>query len=378
MKRTDLRDLVARAIGEETAVTEDTIALQAGVAGEMAIQDVPIGQGVDIDAIKAGDDDPLEVVVSVSAGKSKRGWYYTKEALAKIAGEVNNGGLPGYTGHLKPEDVGSKFEWPVTHWVGAKQDGDRFYFRGIVDKAAGELKRLIRAKRITQTSIFGVPKLARVGGETKVVDYEPISIDWTPLKRAGMPSAIVALGEMDSITEPGATAPEQRRTEVTLEELLAELRKHKAAPDVVIGEMAWKEEDILAALDVDKAAGEQALATLKAITDAYGEMSSDDIVAAIKAGREAEENARKSEHSKVVDEVLTDKVAGETAQAFVRDLLQLKGDEDKGAIETAVGEIMERPHVKAALKTAHRTAPVAPKNSTGGSTTEPQRRRVAI
>jgi len=31
------------------------------------------------------------------------------------------------------------------------------------------------------------------------VDYKPLSIDWTPLGRAGMPTSVVAIGEMDEI-----------------------------------------------------------------------------------------------------------------------------------------------------------------------------------
>ena len=184
-------------------------ALQALICGEMDVDDIPLAPWVDLNSIKAGDDSPMEVVVEVPAGKSKRGWNYRPEALQKIIGEVMNQGLPGFLGHQKPDEVGTQFPTPVTHWVGAKWENGRAYFRGVIDKAAADLKRWIKARTIRQVSIFGMPKLQRVNGEYNVVDYKPLSIDWTPLNRSGMPTKIVAMGEIDVI---GEFAHEELRT----------------------------------------------------------------------------------------------------------------------------------------------------------------------
>ena len=173
--------------------------VQAVVSGEMKVGDVPLASWADLQALKAGDPEPMEVVVEIPAGKSKRGWNYRPEALQKIVGEVMNQGLPGFLGHQKPEDVDSQFPTPVTHWVGALWKDGKAYFRGVIDKAAADLKRWIKAKTVRTVSIFGIPKLQQAGGETHVVDYKPLSIDWTPLGRAGMPTSVVAIGEMDEI-----------------------------------------------------------------------------------------------------------------------------------------------------------------------------------
>lgn len=159
--------------------------LAATVSGEVSVQDVPVAPWADVAALKAGDPDPMEVVVEVPAGRSKRGWNYTPAALQRIVGEVMGQGLPGFLGHQKPEDVDHEFPKPVTHWVGAKFENGKAYFRGVVDAAAADLKRWLRAKTVRTVSIFGIPELQRVGGETNVVDYRPLSIDWTPLDRGG-------------------------------------------------------------------------------------------------------------------------------------------------------------------------------------------------
>jgi hypothetical protein len=183
---------LAEFVGEMASV-------QAVVSGEMKVEDVPLASWADLQALKASDPEPMEVVVEIPAGKSKRGWNYRPEALQKIVGEVMNQGLPGFLGHQKPEDVDSQFPTPVTHWVGALWKDGKAYFRGVIDKAAADLKRWIKAKTVRTVSIFGIPKLQQAGGETHVVDYKPLSIDWTPLGRAGMPTSVVAIGEMDEI-----------------------------------------------------------------------------------------------------------------------------------------------------------------------------------
>lgn len=190
------------------------IALSAKISGEMKVEDIPTASWANVDELKKGDDDPLEVVMSVPSGKSTRGWNYTVDALNSIVGEVNTVGLPGFLGHQKAEDVPTDFPNPVTHWIGAKMQDGVAYFRGLIDKSAPDLKRWIRGKAISQVSIYGYPQLQQnaVTGETDVTDYKGLSIDWTPLNRAGMPTSIAALsGEMDSVITPTDASHEELR-----------------------------------------------------------------------------------------------------------------------------------------------------------------------
>jgi hypothetical protein len=163
--------------------------------------DIPLAENVDIEQMKQLDDDPLEVVVEIPAGKSKRGWNYTPKALKDIVDYTIEHTLNGFLGHQKAEDISTEFVPPVTHWIGAEMRGNNAYFRGLIDADAKSLKRWIRTKRIQEVSIFGFPDLKKnqVTGEMDVVGYEPLSIDWTPLHRPGMPTKIVGM-EMNDIT----------------------------------------------------------------------------------------------------------------------------------------------------------------------------------
>lgn len=219
----------------------DAVPIAGYVCGEMAVSEIPLNPSIDVAALKAGDPEPLETVVAVPATKSRRGWRYTSEALKNIVDATMAQGLPGFLGHQKPENVESEFPTPVTHWVGAKFDDNAevkdakgeivgkgiAYFRGVVDQAANDLKRWIKAGTIKTVSIFGVPKLQQVGGETYVVGYQPLSIDWTPLGRAGMPTAIVALGEMDDPAGELDGSHEELRDAI------------RAAARATLGDSAW-------------------------------------------------------------------------------------------------------------------------------------------
>ena len=200
------------------------IGLTARLTGEMKVDDIPVAGWANTDALKKGDDDPLEVVMAVPAGKSTRGWNYTENALSSIVGEVNSVGLPGFLGHQKAEDVATEFPQPVTHWIGAKMKDGVAYFRGLIDKSAPDLKRWVRGKAVSQVSIYGYPQLTQnaVTGETDVTDYKGLSIDWTPLNRAGMPTSVAAIsGEMDSIVPSASTTA----ADESHEELRAALRE---------------------------------------------------------------------------------------------------------------------------------------------------------
>jgi hypothetical protein len=304
---------------------EKWVLLPASISGEMKPQDIPPAPGVDIEAIKAGDDDPLEVVVEVPAGKSTRGWTYTPESLKAIVDHVNQHTLSGFLGHQKPEEVSTKFDPPVTHWIGARMEGTKAYFRGIVDAAAGNLKRWIRSGRIKQVSIFGMPKLQTVAGETHVVDYKPLSIDWTPLDRSGMPTRIVALGEMDDPDEQS-----EGGQNMDWKELITQLK-------VKIAEGAVTLKDVLAELDPEgtKKASDS-LELLDKVKTALGVTNDAELVARAEAAAKALADAQKAALDQEVQNVVKEKVSGEMAQALILKLLTPKAGQTR---ETIAGEI---------------------------------------
>jgi len=332
---------LAEFVGEMASV-------QAVVSGEMKVEDVPLAPWADLQALKAGDAEPMEVVVEIPAGKSKRGWNYRPEALQKIVGEVMQQGLPGFLGHQKPEDVDSQFPTPVTHWVGAMWKDEKAYFRGVVDAAAKDLKRWIKAKAIRTVSIFGVPKLQQVGGETHVVDYRPLSIDWTPLGRAGMPTSIVAIGEMDEILSGGEENP------MSWKEIAAQLKQMLASKEVtlgqIVGEMGWKAQEVAGEIDaawLKEVTG--AVETLGKVKEALGVTGEMDVLQVAETAKQALDEKMKADREKMIDEVLKEKVAGEMAQALVKKMLQMPEVANKEQIAGEIDKLLKDEIIKAAI-----------------------------
>ncbi|WP_213997042.1 hypothetical protein [Tepidanaerobacter syntrophicus] len=295
----------------------ETASVQAVVSGEMAVNDVPLASWADLEALKAGDSNPMEVVVEIPAGKSKRGWNYTPEALQKIVGEVMSQGLPGFLGHQKPEDVDSQFPIPVTHWVGAKYENGKAYFRGVVDKAADDLKRWIKSKAVRTVSIFGIPKLQQSAGETNVVDYKPLSIDWTPLGRAGMDTAVVAIGEMDEIIGG---------EKMDWKELVKQLKQKIDAKEVSVAQVVGE-------LDSE----------LLKYKEIFGEIS------IAEEAKKAMEEKVAAEHEKLIDDAIKGKVSGEMAQALVKKMLNIPKDATKEQIAGEINKILQDDIIKEAI-----------------------------
>lgn len=329
----------------------EIFAVQAVISGEMKVEDVPLAPWANLEALKAGDPEPMEVVVEIPAGKSRRGWYYRPEALQKIVGEVMSQGLPGFLGHQKPEEVDHAFPQPVTHWVGALWKDGKAYFRGVIDKAASDLKRWIKANVVRTVSIFGVPKLQNVAGETQVVDYKPLSIDWTPLGRAGMPTAVVAMGEMDEIIGGGQRA-------MNWKDLVAQLKTMLANKEVtigqVVGEMGWKAQEI--AGEIDAAWLKEvtdAVETLGKVKEALGVTGEMDVVAVASEAKKALDEKAKAAREQLIDEVLKQKVTGEMAQALVRKMLEIPEGATKEQIAGEIDKLLEDETVKAAIGKFH-------------------------
>ncbi|EGQ21079.1 hypothetical protein HMPREF9372_3362 [Sporosarcina newyorkensis 2681] len=314
--------------GEMSQSQKKIFQLFGNLAGEMRIDDIPTAPSVNIDELKKGDSDPLEVVVEIPASKSKRGWNYKGQSLQDIVTAVNSSTLNGFLGHQKPEDVSNQFLPPVTHWVGAKMVGEIAYFRGVVDSSATDLKRWIRSGRIKQVSIFGRPKLQRSGRETNVIGYEPMSIDWTPLDRAGMNTRIVAMsGEMWDLEGEGPSGEmngnEGGRT-MNPEEVLAALKtmlgnKQITVP-MIAGEMGWKPEEVASDIDKDWAAGVTAsVAKLQEVEKALGISGEMDVVQVAKDAANAIKAQEAVKFDKMVGEMVDEKVKSEAVRKELYD-----------------------------------------------------------
>ena len=297
--------------------------IDAEIVGEMSVEDIPVASWVKLDELKKDDPNPLEVVVAIPAGVSKRGYRYTEKALQKIVDTVNKQGLPGGLGHQKPENINHEFLHPATHWVGAKMENGVAYFRGVVDKSAEDLKRWIRANTIRTVSIYGLANRKVVNGEVVVDDFQPLSIDWTPLGRNGMDTRIVAIGEIDTLGE--------EEKQLDKNELIEKVKE----AGITIGEM------------IDAIGGEEYKNKIKIIGEIetlWGE-SGEALLNKLKQAKEVMDRTEQEERNKVIDEVLSEMVVFEALRPLVKKMINISS-KDKEEIKKIVGEIMESNEMK--------------------------------
>lgn len=386
--------LKAMICGEMAEQKDKIFSLFGGIAGEMSIEDIPPAPGVDVDLIKQGDNDPLEVVVEVPVGKSKRGWNYTHKALKDIVDAVNTRTLAGFKGHQKPEDVSNQFIDPATHWIGAKMTDTAAYFRGIVDKKEEDLKRWIKGKRIKQVSIYGRPMLKNVSGETQVVGYDALSIDWTPLDRMGMPTRIVAAsGEM---WDPDGAGPGEMKgddEQVEWAEVVAELKKRHGNKTITVGmiagEMGLSNEQVIKELTPEFAKEVQRALEIsdkaKEILGVNGEM---DVEALFKSLKEAADKEAGAGRDHLVGEMMTTKVQSEAVRAALKNPETALGklwsyharnialDATKEQIAGEMDTFLADPVVKGMVDAIHTDKPAGAGVAGGGGAGAPKNMRV--
>jgi predicted XRE-type DNA-binding protein len=302
--------------------------------------DIPLAAGVNVDELKAADNDPLEVVVEIPATKSKRGWNYTKESLKDIVDYTKANTLNGFLGHQKAEDVSTQFVPPVTHWIGAEMRGDKAYFRGLIDADATNLKRWVRTKRIQEVSIFGYPKLKKASsGEMDVVGYDPLSIDWTPLHRPGMPTSIIGM-EMDDKNK----GKEGGNNNMTFEELMSKLKElikdGKASKESIAKSLGIKIEK-----EKDPEGGDN--------KQDKKDKTSGEMDEVIEKAIKMLEKQSKTEQVETIDNLIKKKVTGEMAQGLVKKMLNVPQEADKELISGEIDSILSDDLVKTLISNQH-------------------------
>jgi hypothetical protein len=199
---------------------------EMGTADAIAI-DLPVNEAF-LNRVRAEDENPMFVTAEVESGWSRSKRHWKPEHLRKVVDLVNSKNMGGVLGHplLNKEDHDSAFPKPQVLWVAAKltENGGKAVarFKGYVLKSA-EAREYLKLGLIDGVSIFGDTRMKPVQGGYEVIAFDPESIDFARMGRAGMKSRVVALaGEQASEggkVEPkdiAALQPEEIKTHAPL------------------------------------------------------------------------------------------------------------------------------------------------------------------
>ena len=155
--------------------------------------DVPTAAGVDMEALKAGDADPMLVtlpIVPAFGAVSRNGLLYDAQLIDSIVAQINDKRPDGIFGHLKDEDRSTAFPEPAVHWVGATVADGKAWAKGYIPPGAARdrVKRLKATGGQIATSIYGKGSYEPTAtkGVRRLASFDLESLDFAPPARAAL------------------------------------------------------------------------------------------------------------------------------------------------------------------------------------------------
>ena len=184
--------------------------------------DVPLAPGIDMDALKLADPDPLFVtlpVIGEIGAVSKNGLHYDDGLVAMIQDQIINNRPGALFGHIPKDKRDSADPIPAGMWVGARQDGGKLWAKAYIPPGAARdhFRTLKALGRRIATSIWGEGKFeALKDGTKRAVSFSLQSLDFASPERAALGG-----GHVPIFT---AEMTQQGEYEMTRDELIAELK----------------------------------------------------------------------------------------------------------------------------------------------------------
>lgn len=177
--------------------------------------DVPFADGVDVEELTAGDDNPVFVTLPIGKANVRSGnkRFYDEAFVQELERQVIANKPIGLMGHLTPSQRATEFPQEAVHWLGALRVGELLWGKGYLPpgEARDRLKRYKSTGKKIATSID-----ADLEGEwddsvasyrMKAKTLKLAQIDIAPADRAGiadlaavphLTSEMLSLGENSS------------------------------------------------------------------------------------------------------------------------------------------------------------------------------------
>jgi len=184
--------------------------------------DVPTAAGVDMDALRADDPDPLFVtlpVVPQIGMTSRNGLLYDETLTNSIVQQINAKRPEAIFGHLKDEERSTSYPEPAAHWIGATVADGKAWAKAYVPPGPSRdrVKRLKATGGQIATSIYGkgAYEATATKGVRRLADFDLESLDFAPPARAALQN-----GAYPIIT---AELAQEDNPDMNRDELIAEL-----------------------------------------------------------------------------------------------------------------------------------------------------------
>lgn len=327
------------------------LAIEYGTVSEMTKESesnmngivVPIAEGVNLDLLTAGDEDPLFITIdALKPGRSENKRNYSLSEVRKIAKQVMELKPNGYLGHLTDDEKLHKYPDPVVIWIGATvaqyKGVERLFIKGYVlpkhDKFKDYLRRALATGTNIAVSIFGAA-FQKWNKETRSIDiseFDLESIDFARSGAEGMPnSGFLKL-----------TAEMIQGDDMTREEVLE---------SVTVAEMRSINPEFVEQVENEATKGLKA--TVSEMSSVLGVQETDDLKEVISEMISLNGELQQKVAENVVDRQLGQDVPSVAARALVKKtILSEMKDYSEEAVKTQVAEMLSSERGKAMIAQA--------------------------
>ncbi len=330
-------------MGERVEIQESIVWEFSG-----AYPSVPTADGVNIDELTRGDENPMFVTLPI--GKvgviSDNRRYYDEGFARELVDQVLSKRPPGLMGHIPAIERDSAHRPAEVDWIGAIQEGVLIWGKGYLPP--GAVREYVRRRKAVNgeiaTSIYGTAEQEwdQTLEAWRVSSFELESIDLVPPERAGVKdlAAVPMLtAEMQQEKDPaneGKEIPMENKLQIIETLTPADV---KLLPTAVVDAIREQVTEIKQVAEL-----RQALA----LDDKA------DLVAAVRELRTQVEKHRQAAVEAKIAELAVEHVKVDDADRSIRELVvelvRAERPEMPEAVAAAFDRVMARPYIKATLQ----------------------------
>lgn len=221
--------------------------------------EIPVREGVDLEALTDGDEKPFFLALEISTvGRvSKNGLLHDEELAATLLNQINGRASEGIMGHIKETERGTAFPVSDIHWLGAARHDKSVWAKGYIPRTATAQREHFRILKATNgraaTSIAGpaVREFVDKGkGVWRAKDFQLEQLDLAPFTRAALPPQsdfVITQETVSEEVEDMGRIEELEQEAATRETRIAELQTQVSELQASVAASKAKEFD--AALD---------------------------------------------------------------------------------------------------------------------------------
>lgn len=193
--------------------------------------DVPVAAGVDMDALRTNDPDPMFVVLPIvpQIGMTSRNGLLYDEALTQsIVQQINTKRPEAIFGHLKDDERSTSYPEPAAHWVGATIADGKAWAKAYVPPGPSRdrIRRLKATGGQIATSIYGkgAYEPTQTKGVRRLKDFDLESLDFAPPARAALANGAYPVITAETTQENPDMNRDQIIAELTAGDIPAAIR----------------------------------------------------------------------------------------------------------------------------------------------------------